>query len=410
MSRGVGAVCAAMPSSQNLVRGSNASTTPCTHAKVNNAVRLVHMAEHYIPCTSYNTPTSEGTRWLGTAGHRSEMQNAPPEPLMDAKRTRRISNSGVDAEVDTIRHPGEPSTREQDLKENGIYKTLRHRYAIHTLTRKVRISDNIQETDVWSAIRNDHRWTRDSRYAHHTKTPHHLLCARVEQLTPCPNIRPPTINMVRRHTRNRSHQRPTSSNPPSRHRQLRPLQKDRHTPTQNHGMRWRASNMELDTDKDSSSAPHGPLPHNGGLDNAADISLLASSETSCHYMDNSAPGGLQDATREEPLPPRLHWLSTTGQVESVPANTQATHNRQLPVHALRPPWAVSHSPKSRMEPSTHENDGRRKPPADAATVTGTSDLVSTAMREHSEHRTSIYQHTGTRANKSHCKTIIRKAQ
>jgi hypothetical protein len=42
------------------------------------------------------------------------MQDAPPEPLMDAKRTRNISDTGVDAEVQIIRHSAVPPARNQN--------------------------------------------------------------------------------------------------------------------------------------------------------------------------------------------------------------------------------------------------------------------------------------------------------
>ena len=66
--------------------------------------------------------------------------------------------------------------------------------------------------------------------------------------------------------------------------------------------------MELDPDKDKDPAPDKRPPHNGGPDNASDISLLASSESRCHYMDNSALGGVQGARTEATLSPRLHGL------------------------------------------------------------------------------------------------------
>ena len=116
----------------------------------------------------------------------------------------------------------------------------------------------------------------------------------------------PKINMVHSHTWNSSHKWMASGCPPSWHRQLHPLWKDWYTTTQNHVVRRRSSNMELDTDKDSDPALHKPLPHDGRLDNASNISLLASSETRWHCMDNSALGGVQGATTEVTLPPRLH--------------------------------------------------------------------------------------------------------
>jgi len=44
------------------------------------------------------------------------MQNAPPESITDAQCTIRISNSDMDVEVATDRHPVEPSSRENDSK------------------------------------------------------------------------------------------------------------------------------------------------------------------------------------------------------------------------------------------------------------------------------------------------------
>ena len=61
--------------------------------------------------------------------------------------------------------------------------------------------------------------------------------------------------------------------------------------------------MEIDTSTDSGTASHGPPSHTGGMDNATGLSLPAASETHCSHMDNSAPGGIQDANRETTLPP-----------------------------------------------------------------------------------------------------------
>ena len=85
-----------------------------------------------------------------------KMQDTTPEALMDAKCTRRISDSGVDVEVDTSQHPGKTPAWNQDTKENGVSQTLHHRHGTHTPTGKIRISDNIQETNVRNTICNDH--------------------------------------------------------------------------------------------------------------------------------------------------------------------------------------------------------------------------------------------------------------
>lgn len=85
-------------------------------------------ATFQVPAT---TPTTQRTRWLGTAGHRSEMQNASFKPHVDAPCIRRISNSGMDAEMATDRHPGEPSALKLDLKEDRLSQTLCHRYGVN---------------------------------------------------------------------------------------------------------------------------------------------------------------------------------------------------------------------------------------------------------------------------------------
>ena len=43
--------------------------------------------------------------------------------------------------------------------------------------------------------------------------------------------------------------------------------------------------------------------HTGGMDNATDFPLVAASETRCSRMENSAPGGVQDANTGTTLTP-----------------------------------------------------------------------------------------------------------
>jgi len=111
-----GATCAFMPPSKNVVCLANHTSTPSTHAADSNSMQLVHLAGRHLPNASYHTPATQRSRWLGTAGHRSEMQNAYFKPHVDAPFIRRISNSGMDAKVAADRHSSEPSTRKQVIK------------------------------------------------------------------------------------------------------------------------------------------------------------------------------------------------------------------------------------------------------------------------------------------------------
>jgi len=130
MSRAESAISAATPIGKNLVRVADPPTYQTPYATTDNSTHLVHLAGRHLPSTCYHTPTTERTRLLGTNGHCGEMQDAPPQPHMDAPCTRRISNGCVDAQVESDRHPGKPATREQDPKQVSLHPTVCNRYGV----------------------------------------------------------------------------------------------------------------------------------------------------------------------------------------------------------------------------------------------------------------------------------------
>jgi len=112
------------------------------------------MTGRYFSSANYHTPTAQRIRWLGAAGHRGEILDAPPQSFMDAKYSRRVCNGGENEQMEPDQHPGEPTTWKPDPNEAGIYTSLRNKYGLHNHSSQHRTTTTVQANNLRSATEN----------------------------------------------------------------------------------------------------------------------------------------------------------------------------------------------------------------------------------------------------------------
>jgi len=114
-----------------MVRSPNTTAPGSPHAATNIDMLLVHMERGHISGPCHYATATEGTRRLGHFGHRNQMLNITPQPIVDNAYAGRLRDDGYAAQMESGWYCGQSAFCKSHLCQDGLQQALRSGYGIY---------------------------------------------------------------------------------------------------------------------------------------------------------------------------------------------------------------------------------------------------------------------------------------